>query len=99
MLPGLVAGFYTYDECHLDLSVLCTFASAILIHAEAEGIDKEVSPDTHIAVHCLVCMNAATHVHASCSLYKRSTSILFYFLVFLLLKLSKQHFSWSLPCG
>lgn len=42
MLPGLVAGFYTFDECHLDLSVLCTFASAILIHAEAIGIDKQV---------------------------------------------------------
>lgn len=42
MLPGLVAGYYTSDECHLDLSVVCTFASAVLIHAEAEGIDKEV---------------------------------------------------------
>ena len=42
MLPGLVAGFYTTDECHVDLSVLCTFASAILIHAEAVGIDTQV---------------------------------------------------------
>ena len=46
MLPGLVAGFYTSDECHVDLSVLCTFASAILIHAEAIGIDKQV------VIHC-----------------------------------------------
>ena len=42
MLPGLVAGFYTYDECHVDLAQLCTFASARMIHAEAVGIDKQV---------------------------------------------------------
>ncbi|KAA6421181.1 MAG: water dikinase [Trebouxia sp. A1-2] len=41
MLPGLVAGFYTFDECHIDLAQLCTFASARLIHAEAIGIDKQ----------------------------------------------------------
>lgn len=43
MLPGLVAGFYTFDECHVDLAQLCTFASARMIHAEAVGIDKQVS--------------------------------------------------------
>lgn len=42
MLPGLVAGFYTFDECHVDLAQLCTFASARMIHAEAVGIDKQV---------------------------------------------------------
>ena len=42
MLPGLVAGFYTFDECHIDLAQLCTFASARMIHAEAIGIDKQV---------------------------------------------------------
>lgn len=41
MLPGLVAGFYTFDECHVDLAQLCTFASARMIHAEAIGIDKQ----------------------------------------------------------
>ncbi|KAL3145556.1 hypothetical protein ABBQ32_003381 [Trebouxia sp. C0010 RCD-2024] len=41
MLPGLVAGFYTFDDCHVDLAQLCTFASARLIHAEAVGIDKQ----------------------------------------------------------
>ena len=42
MLPGLVAGFYTFDECHIDLAQLSTFASARLTHAEAVGIDKQV---------------------------------------------------------
>ena len=42
MLPGLVAGFYTFDECHVDLAQLCTFASARMIHAEAVGMDKQV---------------------------------------------------------
>ena len=58
MLPGLVAGFYTFDDCHVDLAQLCTFASARLIHAEAVGIDKEVcfvSRQSCIALHCIVC--------------------------------------------
>eukprot|EP00891_Asterochloris_glomerata_P005153 jgi/Astpho2/5153/Aster-06363 len=38
MLPGFVAGWYTFDECHVDLARLCTFARARLIHAEAIGI-------------------------------------------------------------
>lgn len=41
MLPGYVAGAYTYDECHVDLTVLATFAGARLVHAEASGLDLE----------------------------------------------------------
>lgn len=26
MLPGYVSGAYSYDDCHIDLSVLATFA-------------------------------------------------------------------------
>ena len=39
MLPGYVSGFYTYDECHIDLVRLAQFANARLIHAEATSID------------------------------------------------------------
>lgn len=42
MLPGFVSGFYTYDECHIDLDRLTSWAKARLIHAEANGIDAKV---------------------------------------------------------
>ncbi len=40
MLPGYVAGHYSYDEVHIDLSRLCVFAGARLFKAEVTGIDR-----------------------------------------------------------
>ncbi len=41
MLPGYVAGHYSFDECHIDLSRLATFAGARLIRSRAVGLHRE----------------------------------------------------------
>jgi selenide,water dikinase len=40
MIPGFVAGHYTFDECHIDLAWLCASNGARLIQDEAIGIDR-----------------------------------------------------------
>ena len=39
MLPGLIAGHYTYDEAHIDLRPLCRFAGAVFLRTEVERVD------------------------------------------------------------
>jgi selenide,water dikinase len=47
MLPGYVAGHYSFEECHIDLGRLARFAGARLILDEAIGLDA--------TVRCLLC--------------------------------------------
>ena len=47
MLPGLVAGHYTFDEVHIDLARLARFAGARLYHQPAVGLDLD-----RREVHC-----------------------------------------------
>ncbi|WP_199248492.1 FAD-dependent oxidoreductase [[Phormidium] sp. ETS-05] len=39
MLPGHVAGFYSYDDCHIDLRPLANFAGARLFVDRVVGLD------------------------------------------------------------
>ncbi|NET48044.1 MAG: selenide, water dikinase SelD, partial [Merismopedia sp. SIO2A8] len=43
MLPGYVAGLYTYDECHIDLRPLSQFAQARLIIDRAIALDLKTN--------------------------------------------------------
>ncbi len=40
MLPGHVAGHYSWDEVHIDLDRLCVFAGARFVRAEVLGLDR-----------------------------------------------------------
>lgn len=39
MLPGLISGQYSWDQCHIDLARLCQWAGVRLIRARVTGID------------------------------------------------------------
>lgn len=47
MLPGLIAGHYTHDECHIDLAWLCAQANVAFVERDAVALDPDRS-----RVHC-----------------------------------------------
>ena len=42
MLPGLIAGHYTFDDVHIDLRRLAAFAGARFIKDDVIGIDRRL---------------------------------------------------------
>src|SRR4051812_16900884 len=40
MIPGFVAGRYSFDECHIDLVALAARTGARFVEAEAIGLDR-----------------------------------------------------------
>lgn len=61
MLPGFVSGFYTRDECHVDLNRLARYAGATLILQPAIGLDLQVLQSCLAAVR----MYTLKHVDAT----------------------------------
>ena len=59
MLPGLIAGHYTFEETHIDLGPLSSFANARFYNDEVTGIDtrqrlvmcKDPVSYTHLRAH------------------------------------------------
>ena len=50
MLPGFVSGFYSFEECHIDLARLSRYAGAALVQQEATGIDVQVGTQGHLCL-------------------------------------------------
>lgn len=48
MVPGYVSGFYSLEECHIDVCRLATFANARVILSSAIGIDSKTQT-VHLA--------------------------------------------------
>jgi selenide, water dikinase len=40
MIPGFIAGHYSFDECHIDLARVAAWTGTRLIQAEATGLDR-----------------------------------------------------------
>lgn len=64
MLPGYIAGHYSYDESHIDLRPLAQFAQARVYHSEVQDIDlknkKIICPDRPPVPYDIVSINTGS---------------------------------------
>ena len=44
MLPGLVSGLYSHEQCHVDLARLCAWAHVRFLHGGRVGIATQYPP-------------------------------------------------------
>lgn len=54
MLPGLIAGHYSYEDCHVDLRILCQWAGIKFIHCKVTHIDpslKQINCQDNLLLH------------------------------------------------
>jgi len=54
MIPGLIAGHYAFEECHINLKKLCRWAGVQFIESKAHALDllsRQVVFDRHPPVH------------------------------------------------
>ena len=79
MLPGYVAGHYTYDEAHIDLGALARFAGARFYHSTVTGLDmtgKKVLCDNRPPVlYNLISINTGSTPNTRSSRSMRATSV------------------------
>lgn len=65
MLPGFIAGHYSFDQCHIDLAPLAHFAGARLVHAQVCGIDADQRlirlPDRPPLRYDVLSINSGSH--------------------------------------
>lgn len=54
MIPGLIAGHYAFEECHINLKKLCRWAGVQFIESKVHALDllsRQVVCDRHPPVH------------------------------------------------
>eukprot|EP00977_Amphora_coffeiformis_P004715 scaffold1007_cov176-Amphora_coffeaeformis.AAC.21 len=66
MLPGYVAGHYSYDDIHLDLQQICRWAGIRLVHAAAERITYNHPESSAVGGGFVYCQDGRPPIRFDC---------------------------------